>query len=165
MKKVSKSLEEILKPQDKTYTLLGGVSGFKAQYKVKDIEKIEAILVLLPRQSFLYLPVSYLIRKRDFLFVIFKLKGGPKYEAHIIRKNDRVVRELKPGIRIEKNSFVIWGEVREAIQNLTGWFPHFPVELYHFATLPNEKLVYLKITPKGMNILNTIVQKIREERW
>ena len=86
VKFVGNTLEEILKPDDQDYTWLGGSIGFRANYKCKDLEKVEATLTLLPRQSPLYYPVSYLVSGFDRLYVTFFLKSKIKSEGHIINK-------------------------------------------------------------------------------
>ncbi len=73
MKAFSEKLEKILEPKDKEYTLLGTSVGFRAIYKIEknNIEKIEAVLILLPRQSLIYYPIAKITTKYDrFIFKI-----------------------------------------------------------------------------------------------
>ncbi len=89
MVKYIRDFEENLKPKDKLYTYIGGYIGFKANYDLKDnfIKKFELTLTLLPRHSLLYLPISYLTRKHDRLYVILRLNEKFGYDAHIIKKH------------------------------------------------------------------------------
>lgn len=89
MVKYIRDFEENLKPKDKLYTYIGGYIGFKANYDLKEdfIKKIELTLTLLPRHSLLYLPISYLTRKHDRLYVVLRLNEKFGYDAHIIKKH------------------------------------------------------------------------------
>lgn len=88
MIKYIRDFEESLKPKDKLYTYIGGYIGFKANYDINEnfIKKIELTLTLLPRQSLLYLPISYLTRKHDRLYVVIRLNEKFGYDSHIIKK-------------------------------------------------------------------------------
>ena len=86
VKSVGNTLEEVLKPNDQDYTWLGGSIGFHANYKCKDFKNVEATLTLLPRQSPLYYPVSFLVSGFDKLYVTFFLKLKIKSEGHIVNK-------------------------------------------------------------------------------
>ncbi len=86
MREVSRLLEHALSPSDKEYTLLGGVAGFRAEYRRRPFTKIILLLSLLPRQSLLYMPVAWLRRGSDTLEMLFYLEGGVPAEAHIIRR-------------------------------------------------------------------------------
>lgn len=88
MIKYIRDFEANLKPKDKLYTYIGGYVGFKATYDINEnfIKKIELTLTLLPRQSLLYLPISYLTRKHDRLYIVFRLNEKIGYDVHIIKK-------------------------------------------------------------------------------
>jgi hypothetical protein len=165
MKRVSKNLEEIIKPRDITYTLLGGVTGFRAFYEVDDFKNIEAVLVLLPRHSILYLPISHMMGRRDLLFIVIKLTGNPGINAHLLRKEEGVLRELDINIRGERGRFIFAGDGERDIRVLERWFPCPPQYLYHLAILSDKSHIYLKISPEGLNILEEVLSKIKEEGW
>lgn len=89
MVKYIRDFEANLKPKDKLYTYIGGYIGFKANYDLSEnfIKKMELTLTLLPRHSLLYLPISYLTRKHDRLYVILRLNEKFGYDVHIIKKH------------------------------------------------------------------------------
>lgn len=91
MKDISRLLEEIIEPEDKEYTLIGGVAGFKALYRKGEVE-VRALLVLLPRMSLLYLPLSYLLGRRDRLILKVK-RGGGEFEYTFDLKDKRNLEE------------------------------------------------------------------------
>ncbi|MBC7194428.1 MAG: hypothetical protein H5U37_02060 [Caldisericia bacterium] len=123
-----REFENELKPKDKLYTYIGGYIGFKADYDLNEdfIKKIELTLTLLPRQSLLYLPISYLTRKHDRLYVILRLKEKFGYDAHIIKKNfyfpgpmiENIETFKKDEIEIENNKFLILYKNRNDIDRL-----------------------------------------------
>ena len=67
MKAYSEGLEKKFNPKDKMYTLLGTSVGFRNTMDIgrDHILRIEAILILLPRQSLIYYPLSRITTKSD----------------------------------------------------------------------------------------------------
>ena len=83
------ALVDIIKPLDQTFTNIGGLIGYHGNFvtsKDSPIEKVEATITFLARQSLLYLPVSILIRKHDRLFITLHLRQSPKEEGHLIEE-------------------------------------------------------------------------------
>ncbi|MBE0557962.1 MAG: hypothetical protein IH628_12085 [Proteobacteria bacterium] len=78
---VLKDLLELIRPDDQTFTNIGGAIGYHAQLRVKKknalLSRVDATITLLPRHSLLYLPVSKMIRKYDRLFITLYLKHPP----------------------------------------------------------------------------------------
>jgi len=74
MKEIGDGLEKMLNPKDKVYTLLGTSLGFRALYKIDRgiYKRAEAVLILLPRHSLIYYPVSKITSKHDK--IIFKME-------------------------------------------------------------------------------------------
>ncbi|MEM4463319.1 MAG: hypothetical protein QXR98_03690, partial [Fervidicoccaceae archaeon] len=71
MKEISEGLEKMLKPKDKIYTLLGTSLGFRALYRLDrdGIKRAEAVLLLLPRHSLVYYPISKITSRYDKLIL------------------------------------------------------------------------------------------------
>ncbi|MGC8765464.1 MAG: hypothetical protein ACP5QT_06230 [Brevinematia bacterium] len=88
MKSLANGFEKSLDIKDKLYTWIGGYSGFKADYEMKDktIRKIELTLTLLPRQSFFWLPFSFLLRRGDRLYIVIKPEIKMIRDVHIIKR-------------------------------------------------------------------------------
>jgi hypothetical protein len=71
MRRVSRALEDALKPTDKEYTWLGGYIGFKGKYELESAD-VEATLTLLPRHALLYFPISLVINRSDRLYIVVR---------------------------------------------------------------------------------------------
>jgi len=74
---------DVVKPDDQNFTNIGGAVGFHANLFIKKkggtpFSRVDATITLLPRHSWLYLPISKLIRKYDRLFITLYLKNRPQ---------------------------------------------------------------------------------------
>ena len=161
MKSMAKELELALKPKDQLYTFIGGVSGFKASYKLEEehLGKIEATLALLPRQSPVFYPISKVAFKHDRLYLIARLNKKPKAEFHLVSFSYYpVVRGEIPKLEIVREINVsnhrfralssnedflrrTLGELQRQLQT-TAW------GLRHFAINKTENLVYVFCEPR-----------------
>ncbi|HDM75559.1 MAG TPA: hypothetical protein ENG51_03710 [Deltaproteobacteria bacterium] len=161
---VSKSLENSLKPSDKEYTWLGGVLGFTGNYTIEGFEKVTASVFMLPRQSILYFPFSYITTGYDRVEVLFFLKNKVWNEVHVIRdikpsyqmpkifnahllKTEKLTINEKPFVVMYRNKT---GEVDSIIslgQSLE------PLGIMHIALTPEKRVLYvrLKIKPKSVS--------------
>ncbi len=160
---VSKSLENSLKPRDKEYTWLGGALGFTGNYSIDGFQKVMASVFMLPRQSVLYFPFSYITTGYDRLEVLFFLKEKVWNEVHVIRK-------VKPSYRMPK---IFNADVLKAEKVVIGGCPFIlmfrnktgdvdmilslardlePLGIMHIALTPEKRVLYvkLKIRPKSM---------------
>jgi len=80
-------LADVIQPADQTFTNIGGLIGYHANFITKKkgfIAKVDATITFLPRQSWLYFPVSKLIRRWDRLFITLYLRHAPPEEGHLI---------------------------------------------------------------------------------
>ncbi len=115
MKAFSEKLEKILEPKDKEYTLLGTSVGFRAIYKIEknNIDKIEAVLILLPRQSVIYYPIAKITTKYDrFIFKVEFQKSlsilpstfekKRKFCSEHFRKNINGISYIACGMDVDK---------------------------------------------------------------
>ncbi len=171
VKSVGNTLEEILKPDDQDYTWLGGSIGFRANYKCKDFEKVEATLTLLPRQSPLYYPVSFLVSGFDKLYVTFFLKSKIKSEGHIINK--RYFKFRNPKIdnvqklsEEEHDGFLVLSQDQRIRSALLNFFKEldrggFLKILKHVAIVPDRNTVFILVVPRK-DVWMGVVKKIRD---
>ncbi len=163
-------LEDVFKPVDKTYTWLGGVMGFVADYKVKGFKKIYANFRLIPRHSLLWLPFALIAGRKDTLQLLFYLKGMVNQEFHVVRKG-----VIKPKIyNIDKlkskseNGFILHYQFTEdfkeevlPIANML--FPY----LFHLAITPEKNIFYIEckghlLDDKFKQSLSEAVRMIKE---
>ncbi len=155
---ISRELEAALHPEDQTYTWLGGVLGFKADYRgVSATSRVEATLTLLPRHSLLYLPVARLLTGGDRLFVVTYPAKPIRSEAHVIaasyrRRLGRLAgestwrREMVDG---GGQRFEVLGEDPSAVASLRDWVRSLPQprHLRHLALVPRTGTLYLYVVP------------------
>lgn len=80
-------LTEVFKPDDQTFTNIGGYVGHHATFCFQEREcvcEIDATITLLPRHAPLYMPISKLIMRNDKLFVSLYMRYAPPGEGHLI---------------------------------------------------------------------------------
>lgn len=153
---VSKCLEKALRPSDKEYTWLGGVLGFTGHFVLEDFKKVTASVFMLPRQSVLYFPFSYISTGYDRLEVMFYLKEKISNEMHVIR-------QVKPQYRMpsiyEKETlksesvffngkaFLIMyrNRTREVSELITLGQNLESLGLMHIAVTPGKGIFYVKL--------------------
>ena len=150
-KEVAAELEKALSPDDKKYTWLGGVIGFYAEYKVRGFSKITATLRLIPRHAVLWLPITFLIGRRDTLQMLFFLKMPVRGECHVVRKGKRVkiynIERLKE--EAEDNWRLLF-DSREQLERLRPLLKPLEPLLIHCALTPDNRVLYLNLlVPAG----------------
>lgn len=156
MQTLARGFEANLKPVDKLYTWIGGYSGFKANYEVKgkNIKNIELTLTLLPRQSFFWLPFSFLFLKGDRLYIVLKPEFKINRDIHIIRKffyNFGVRIKEKKYLQKESNHkrFYFLYEDKKDIENLLNILEN-SIELNrirHIALVKETNVIFCFIKP------------------
>ena len=86
------AITDVLRPKDQTFTNIGGLTGYHANFvphRDRYIRQVDVTITLLPRQSWLWLPFSRMIRRFDRLFLAFHLSrraAGTLREGHLIEK-------------------------------------------------------------------------------
>ncbi len=86
------AITRVIQPKDQQFTNIGGLTGYHANFvphKNRFIRRLDATITMLPRQSWLYYPVSRLIRRFDRLFLAYHLSpkaAGVLQEGHLIEK-------------------------------------------------------------------------------
>jgi hypothetical protein len=160
---VFNELMEIVKPDDQTFTNIGGTIGYHANLIVKKkgpISQVDATITFLPRQSWLYLPISkFLIMKHDRLFITVYLKDKLPGEGHLIEKKhagfrapkitnvDRLNRE---DVRWGSHNFHLYYEnlkVRDHFRKFMDENPDAGL-IRHIAIVPDEKKGFIFVIPR-----------------
>ncbi len=115
MRDFARSMEELFRPSDKEYVLLGYLVGYKAEFKVMkwNISDITWMLTLLPRQSLLYYPISKLTSKFDRLYISAHLVFGPKATVHLISGDfyRKVIHQIKEAPYLSHVTTTIGGKI------------------------------------------------------
>ncbi len=161
MKNYLSEIEAPLKIKDKEYTWIGGYVGFKAGYKIENplFSFFEVSLILAPRQSLIYLPLSLLIFRGDRAFFLLTPRGRRiSSELHIIREGAFL---LKPKIRRRKElfeksvaisgvNFKILYEDESVMENVLKLLKRYRGNIRtikHLALVPSTNRIYLHLKP------------------
>ncbi|ACJ16397.1 hypothetical membrane protein, conserved [Thermococcus onnurineus NA1] len=163
-----RSIEDVVKPEDKDYVWLGGYIGFRAYYKVNrdNIRKFEYTLTLLPRQSILYFPIALLTSRHDKLYIVIKPESKIKREAHLIQKGYyRIKPKIEDEELLQKEIVEIAGTKYEAlyekrrdvellkylVENLSK-----PTNVKHISLTPKTNVFYVLMKPEPDTIEDDI---------
>ena len=156
-------LVDVVKPDDQNFTNIGGAVGFHANLFVKKkgtpFSRVDATITLLPRHSWLYLPVSKLIRKYDRLFITLYLKKPPWEEAHLIENKYSKFMGSKienahlmhhETVKWETFDFHLYYSSREMLENMRSFIKKNPVPgiIRHIALVPEQKKGFIFMIPK-----------------
>jgi hypothetical protein len=159
------ALVDTLSPKDQNFTTIGGLTGYHANlipYRNKFIRRVDATITLLPRQSWLYYPISRMTRKYDRLFIILFYSSKAKKlmrEGHLIE--DRYSRFKGPKITniqsleheeltwAGRNFHLYYSSERERSALLTLKEKlDSPGELRHVALVPDQEQAFVFMVPK-----------------
>jgi len=155
-------LVDVVKPDDQTFTNIGGLVGYHANLYIKKnnapISQVDATITLLPRHSWLYLPISKIIMRYDRLFITLYVKSGLPGEAHIIETRYAGFRAPKIANvdRLDKET-VQWGsfhfhmyyqnvKVRDHLIKFMERNPD-PGVIRHIALVPEQKKSFVFMIP------------------
>ncbi len=155
-------LTDVIKPDDQTFTNIGGVVGYHANFILKKgsvFSKVDATITLLPRHSLLYMPLSKLIMKFDRLFITLYLKTSLSGEGHLIEKRYAGFRapKITNAPRLEKME-IKWGnydfllyfeqyKMRDQFMSFVEKNPD-PGFIRHIAIVAGERKCFLFMIPK-----------------
>jgi len=156
-------LVDVVKPDDQTFTNIGGAIGFHANLFVKKkgtlFSRVDATITLLPRHSWLYLPISKLIRKYDRLFITLYLKQPPSEEAHLIESKYSKFMGSKienahlmhhETVKWENFDFHLYYNSREMLEKMQAFIKKNPAPgiIRHIALVPEQKKGFIFMIPK-----------------
>ena len=173
-----RAVKDVIKPEDETYTWLGGYIGFRAEYKVNrdNIRKFEYTLTLLPRHSLLYFPIALLTSRHDKLYIVVRPFADIRREAHLIQKG---YYRLKPDIEneplLQREYVEIAGKTYEAlyekkrdVEKLKSLVESMskPHNIKHVALTPKTNVFYVLMKPEPETIeedVRKIVEFVNRE--
>jgi len=146
-------LIKIFKPDDQTFTNIGGVVGHHGTFSFKErglVSRIDVTLTLLPRQAPLYMPISKFLMRNDRLFISVYMRYPPPGEGHIIEKGYAGFRgpEITNISRLHEMEFQ-WGDLDfflyyeqdrmiDRFKELIGSLPN-PGPIRHIAIVPDQR--------------------------
>lgn len=156
------ALVEVAEPVDQTFTTIGGVVGYHANLRMKKdspVSQIDATITLLPRHSWLYLPISMMIMRYDRLFVTLSIKPKMVGEGHIIEKAYAGFRgpKIKNADRLQKETikwntidFILYYETMKVRDHLTRFIDENPDPgiIRHIALVPDQRKCFVFMIPR-----------------
>jgi len=121
--------------------------------------RVDATITLLPRHSWLYLPISKLIRKYDRLFITLYLKKPPSEEAHLIESKYSKFMGSKienahlmhhETVKWENFDFHLYYNSREMLEKMQAFIKKNPAPgiIRHIALVPEQKKGFIFMVPK-----------------
>jgi hypothetical protein len=156
-------LMEVFRPDDQTFTNIGGAIGYHANLFIRKkgafLSRVDATITMLPRHSWLYLPLSKLIRKYDRLFIELYVKSKPREECHIIEDQySRFAGAKITGTEYLNRETVTWGtytfylyyESTAVHARLTDFIARNPEPgtIRHIAVVPAQKKCFIFMIPR-----------------
>ena len=156
-------LIEVFRPDDQTFTNIGGAIGYHANLFIRKkgafLSRVDATITMLPRHSWLYFPISKLIRKYDRLFITLYLKNKPMEECHLIEaKYSRFAGAMITGTERLNREAITWGaynfhmyyethETRSRFMDFINRNPQ-PGVIRHVAVIPDQKKCFIFMIPR-----------------
>lgn len=159
-------LVSVVKPADQTFTNIGGLIGYHANLTMprkSPIERVDATITFLPRHSWLWMPVSKLIRKYDRLFITLHLRQYTGAEGHLIEqiyskfrgpKIENADRLNQESLTWGKQSFLLYygnGKIRDQLRRLAADLPE-PGNVRHIAIVPGQKRCFIFMIPREKQV-------------
>lgn len=154
---------EVFRPDDQTFTNIGGAIGYHANLFIRKkgafLSRVDATITMLPRHSWLYFPISKLIRKYDRLFIELYLKNKPEEECHLIEiKYSRFAGAAITGAERLNRETVTWGahtfylyyestKAHTRLMDLIDLNPD-PGIIRHIAIVPGQKKCFIFMIPR-----------------
>ncbi|WFO75084.1 hypothetical protein J4526_08425 [Desulfurococcaceae archaeon MEX13E-LK6-19] len=170
-----RAMEKIFDPKDKNYTIIGIYVGYTAFYKIyrKTLSTIHATVLLLPRQSLLYMPIARLTSRHDKVYLIFNYNREMIVEAHVVKKGyyrlgvKRAIKNIEK-MKVEKTKingkdyYLIYTQ-KSMAQKLVDYISSLknPHMINHVAVVPKLKRLYVAARLDKEN-LNDFLRKTYE---
>ena len=157
-----KDLVSISKPDDHTFVNIGGAVGYHANLSFNGkgpVSEIDATITLLPRQAFLYMPISRLIMGSDRFFITLYMRSAPPGEGHLIEKQYAGFRGPKitnsdrlhmKKVQWGNLTFYLYYEMTKMYNNLMSFIRDNPDPgiVRHIAMLPQQRKGFIFMIPE-----------------
>lgn len=158
---VFNSLIAVIKPDNKTFTNIGGCVGCHAHLYPREripVTQVDATLTLLPRHSWLYMPISFLIMRYDRLFVTVYVTGRLPGEGHIIETKyagfrgpdiTNAWKMTREAVGWGHHDFYLYFDSYKMRDRLYGFLKQNtdPGAVRHIALVPDQRKVFIFMIP------------------
>jgi len=152
----------VIKPDDQTFTNIGGAIGYHANFFIKKkspISRVDVTVTFLPRHSLLYFPISKLIKRYDRLFITLYPRSDPSEECHLIEaKYDGFRRSKITNAHLLNREDVKWGNYKfylyyESVKMRDNFMKFMdsnpePGVIRHIAIVPDQKKCFIFMIPR-----------------
>ncbi len=158
IKLAAETLEKVLEPVDKIYRIVGIYVGFQAVYWIhkKNLDHAEATVLLLPRYSAFYFPISKVLNRFDKIYITFWFSRKAIFnEIHIIQER-AYRRSLRSVLRnynklsfsetiIKGVRFIIAKNGDSGLNRIIRFLEALrdPSQVMHIALVPENNSLYL----------------------
>jgi hypothetical protein len=155
-------LADTFKPDDQTFTNIGGFVGHHANFRFEEkdvVSEIDATITLLPRHAPLYMPISRILMGNDRLFISLYMRCSPPGEGHLIEKEYAGFRgpKITNAPRLYREE-VRWGQYEyylyyeqmnmyRRLMEFIGTTPD-PGNIRHVAILPDQRKGFIFMIPQ-----------------
>lgn len=155
-------LVDVIKPDDQTFTNIGGFVGYHANLFFREkgtVSEIDATITLLPRHAWLYMPISKLIMKYDRLFITLYMRLNPPGEGHLIESKYSSLRgsEITDTYRLYREKvkwgvydFYLYYEMTKMYDSLMKFINNNPDPgiIRHIAIIPKQRKGFMFMIPQ-----------------
>ncbi|GAB1432554.1 hypothetical protein MASR2M29_11790 [Spirochaetota bacterium] len=156
--RLSRDLEDSLKPQTTNYVNIGGTIGYNFAYSMTvPWSKAKGTFTVNARHSLLYLPLSLLFGIRDRFYMNLFTKKKLSGEGHIVsaaylrKANIDGIDSMKKTevFQSGKKFFLLYKlpEMEKSLKELLDSMPE-PVRLRHFCIYPETKTFFIYYLPR-----------------
>ncbi|MGD9938789.1 MAG: hypothetical protein AB7T74_03185 [Clostridia bacterium] len=155
--RLSKDIEEVLKPVSTNYVNIGGAIGYNLAYALPaPFTNAKGTITLSPRHSLLYLPFSFLIGVRDRFFINIFTKKKLRGEGHIVEaaylrraKIDGIDSMQRQDSRKDNKNFVLLWRGADLSTELDKLLQALPdaARIRHFCAYPETKTFFIYANP------------------
>lgn len=168
-------ITNVIKPDDQTFTNIGGAIGYHANFFIKrksPISRVDVTVTFLPRHSLLYFPISKLIKRYDRLFITLYLRNDPSEEGHLIEtKYDGFRRSKIINAHLLNKEEVRWGnykfflyyksvKMRDNFMKFVDSNPE-PGVIRHIAIIPDQKKCFIFMIPRKEQVASCLAPVYR----
>ncbi|MCS7108899.1 MAG: hypothetical protein NZ911_05835 [Sulfolobales archaeon] len=185
LRDIVEELEDVFKPDDKVYELLGYLVGFKAKYKLSRSSSAlnaYATLTTTPEYSLLYYPIAKLMSRKNTLAIAVEFRDGLSRDLHIIRSDiKRLERRLRidvenldkmrvKNIKFSDKSYIAYYLSEGDVDLILNELSNSELSIFQLSLFSSKNLVLVLVEAKRgvvkptYKLINTIYSKISKSR-